>query len=705
MSSLITKAGAWCNGEVAYLAWQTASKIDDCLGFMITRVHETGDDAGQRRILPTWIGFTDQSNPHWQAQDSSVWPIQAFEWRDLTLRKSRDTTKVRPIDFRGHYEIVPVGLAGPGRQPVPPSATAEFNDAAGTARYVGPQHQLFILGDPVVTAPIDVTHGFSGPNAPISATFTNGIISTQNLLQQLRSARPQKPGDDPDTTQGLLAELKTDIRSVQSPIRAFLTGDVLAFLRRLLDRAANEEGEVYLALYELDDPELIDLLAEAVAAGRVHLILSTAGSTKPSSKGTADEDPQPVVWDTENNAARLRLQAIQGADVTDRMFNNSAHIGHDKFAVYVKNGPKAVMTGSTNWTSTGLCTQSNNTILIEDSDLAGHYLDFWQRLKKDPQPAREPLTVGDAVGAAASRGVQGQELRKANETPFGPVTLSDRRSAVTLWCSPNTKATTKTKTSKAPPDLAAVYDLMDKAKKAIFFLTFMPGTAGEQTIVGEADRLAQARADLLVLGAASAANALPGFEAPPKGSGKHVPAPSVYWPGGDKSRIAFISATAIATPVGDLHPELLSAGHAIIHDKIIVIDPLDPEACTVITGSHNLGFKASYTNDENLLIIRGNQQLAIAYAVHVIDVYEHYLTRAKIEQTARDRALAGQPPPPASVGHGFLKTDDSWEDRYFPTPPASSLSYFLGAAPPPTALSRSEAAPKQRAPRRQASGS
>jgi hypothetical protein len=109
----IQKAGAWCNGEVAYLAWQVEHKIKDCLGFMVTRVHETGEDAGQRRLLPTWVAFVDQSNPQWIEQDSSVWPIQSFEWRDLTLRKSRNTTKVRPIDFTVHYEITPVGLPGP----------------------------------------------------------------------------------------------------------------------------------------------------------------------------------------------------------------------------------------------------------------------------------------------------------------------------------------------------------------------------------------------------------------------------------------------------------------------------------------------------------------------------------------------------------------------------------------------------------------
>ena len=51
--------------------------------------------------------------------------------------------------------------------------------------------------------------------------------------------------------------------------------------------------------------------------------------------------------------------------------------------------------------------------------------------------------------------------------------------------------------------------------------------------------------------------------------------------------------------------------HAIIHDEVVVIDPLSA-GCVVITGSHNLGDRASYTNDENLLIIRGHRKLAEA---------------------------------------------------------------------------------------------
>ena len=144
----IIKATAWSNGEVAYLAWEADAAIDDCLGFMVTREHLSGADQGQERILPTWIAFVDQSNPAWLNQDSSVWPIQQYQWRDLTLRQSRDTTSVRPIDFTVRYKITPVGLAGHGRPALPASPTAPPVDADGKPRYIGAPRPLAALARP-----------------------------------------------------------------------------------------------------------------------------------------------------------------------------------------------------------------------------------------------------------------------------------------------------------------------------------------------------------------------------------------------------------------------------------------------------------------------------------------------------------------------------------------------------------------------------
>jgi phosphatidylserine/phosphatidylglycerophosphate/cardiolipin synthase-like enzyme len=696
MASLITKAGAWSNGEVAYLAWQVEKKIEGCLGFMITRVHETGADAGARRILPTWIAFTDQSNPDWLAQDSSVWPIQQLQWRDLTLRQSRDTTAVRPINFKVHYEITPVGLAGPGHAAIPATATAPFLDKDGNPRYQGPQRPLAILGEAFKTASIDVTHDYPAGGS-IRATYTNGILSTQNLLQQLEAAQGTKPpgihpGPTFGVTPGILATLKKHIPIEGDAIRTFLTGDVLSFLLSLIDRVEQHGGELYLALYELHDPQLIARLTTLVQSGKAHVILSTAGSTDPNPKKNPPVPKKPVVWDTENhdNDTRKNLHAAFPAHVQDRLFNNSSHIGHNKFAVYVQGGQgKVVMTGSTNWTETGLCTQSNNVIVIEDAHVADLYLAYWKRLLADPQPAGVELAVTvntkTTVGFEASSGVQGQALRAADAKAVVPVILADGKTTVEAYFSPNTKAKTKNDQSPTPIDLSRVYSLMEHANDAILFLTFLPGLKGNQNIIGEAARLAAERPKLLVQGAISDPSALPpppDANEPttyqkPDGTTAKLPPRAIWWPAGTTGRVVMIRAAAVTTPTGNLRPELLSAGHAIIHDKVIVIDPLDPVACTVITGSHNLGYKASYQNDENLLIIRGNQPLAIAYAVHVLDVYDHYVSRAKLEEQLRKSLLATGEAPHATSG-GFLQTSANWQDRFFANPPLSSRDYFIG---------------------------
>lgn len=78
MAKIVT-ARAWCNNEVAYLAWRTDGPIKGCLGFLITRIHlDDHDHETVRRNLPTWVAFNTQSNPNWEEQDTSVWPVQKF---------------------------------------------------------------------------------------------------------------------------------------------------------------------------------------------------------------------------------------------------------------------------------------------------------------------------------------------------------------------------------------------------------------------------------------------------------------------------------------------------------------------------------------------------------------------------------------------------------------------------------------------------
>jgi phosphatidylserine/phosphatidylglycerophosphate/cardiolipin synthase-like enzyme len=125
-------------------------------------------------------------------------------------------------------------------------------------------------------------------------------------------------------------------------------------------------------------------------------------------------------------------------------------------------------------------------------------------------------------------------------------------------------------------------------------------------------------------------------------------------------RVALATAltdTTVGAPLGDFNAnERLAAEKAIIHDKVLVLDPMDPERCLVAFGSHNLGYKASYSNDENLVIVRGHQALAQAYAAHVLDVYDHYRFRAAEAEASASASKKDQ-------WSGFLDPTPAWQQK------------------------------------------
>ena len=548
--------------------------------------------------LATWVPFEGQRNPTWTPQDTGVWPVQKLWWRDLTLRRHRSDIERRDAGFTVKYSIRPVGKMRDGLKSVPVRPAKAYDGAAIPLSY---------LGEAVETNEVTIASDFGC----VQAVFTNGILAGQWLKHAIEAAGKTF------SRETIQAEIATE----DSPIRAYLTGDVLGLVSSLVRRAGEDGGSVRLALYELSDPELVQLLLNSKDV--IEVILSN------SSKERGGDE-----WDHTNHEARARLTEA-GVRIHNRMFNND-HIGHNKFSVYRDGAgtPRAVLTGSTNWTSTGLCGQTNNAILIASDDAAAAYDAYWQRLLDDQFETPDPPTAG-------GHGKQGPSLRRADKMPAA---AGVDGAELTMWFSPNTDRVTRG--TVAPPDLAALFELMRGARQAIFFLAFLPSRAGLDSIIASAIAAGQDTPDLMVAGAISDVTAMPGYKPRDKTTGEPAVEPFTF----DQGHTHIVRATALKGGIGDFEAELLKVGNAVVHDKIVVIDPLSP-ACVVATGSHNLGFKASYENDENLVIVRGNQALAQAYAVHVMDVYDHYRFRA---WQARAEA-AGRP-----FFEGHIQTSDKW---------------------------------------------
>ncbi len=79
---------------------------------------------------------------------------------------------------------------------------------------------------------------------------------------------------------------------------------------------------------------------------------------------------------------------------------------------------------------------------------------------------------------------------------------------------------------------------------------------------------------------------------------------------------------------------------AMVHSKAVLVDPFGPHP-VLMTGSHNLGPKASGTKDENLLIIRDAPGLASAYATNIMSVYNQYRRRFNRLKKCRQPAGTG----------------------------------------------------------------
>jgi phosphatidylserine/phosphatidylglycerophosphate/cardiolipin synthase-like enzyme len=651
----ILSAFAYANNEVAYIAWDIDEKIEGCLGFEVTRVYL--DDAGNVEVLAdgsenrvrcaTWVGFPGQSNPHWLPQDTGIWPVQKMSWRDLTLRKRRNGLARRPTDVRVRYEIRAVGDLAEGMEPAPDPTpklvTVTKRDEAGVPlrdaddklikevvkAYTGKPRPLGYLGEPVQTNDILIT----SRRGIFTSTFTNGILAAQWLKNVLLEDGVIEPD-----------ELFSKISKPGDPHRNYLAGDLLPLLHEFLARP----GRFFLALYELDDPELLKILLDN--APKLQLIL-------------ANTSAENGVWDKRNSHARKALIEA-GVAIQHRMFNSSAHIGHNKFVVHVPQdgGTRSVLTGSTNWTSTGVAGQTNNMLVIENDDIADGYLDYWNRMREDA------LDVPDPFGAPMSGSHQSPRFRLDNEKPIHAVHGDVR---IETWFSPNMQRVSKG--TKRPPDLAEVFRRMRFAKEAILFLAFYPAQKGTDSIVREAIDIGIQDTQLIVTGAVSSAQAMPNYVPGEKNDpdddsdDSDAISPHVFTEG----NVSIVRAAAIDDRelLADFGAEPLTAKGkigAIIHDKLVVIDPLSPD-CTVILGSHNLGYKASYCNDENLLIVTGDRALAEAYAVHILDVYDHYRFRAS-EAELRKKHKKGW--------SGHLDSDDSWLDAYADGDKGALMRYF-----------------------------
>lgn len=368
-------------------------------------------------------------------------------------------------------------------------------------------------------------------------------------------------------------------------------GDPVAqsWLARHLDTAildfiheAVEDPSLYLdvAAYHLDASHVIEAIAKVGERARVSL-----------DWGAEEKQDEPGP-----NAPALEKLENAGVMVHKR---EHVSISHNKYMVLKDSDgkPKAVLTGSTNFSTGGITTQSNQSLIIRNPELAEAYLsDFEDVLKND-----------------------NKDLRKANQTDtevdqtfevfFSPHSTSDRS------------------------DLDRLTEIAKQAQSSRLFMTFrMTDHAlisamldDSKPVFGVADRVYRGNDD----------------------SGDRL----LF----DEAHTADPRVVACNGPLDDepeegvLFREMQRDGfNPLVHHKILLLDWDTPD-CVVVTGSANYSANSTAHNDENTLIVHGDERLAEEYFVEFCKLYTHWRPRWLLERDSLHMH---------SVEH--LAGDDAW---------------------------------------------
>jgi phosphatidylserine/phosphatidylglycerophosphate/cardiolipin synthase-like enzyme len=572
------KLTAYRDCDDVFLCWRTfdnnvpEKEVPNNLGFMIDRQRK--DDSGNwgaPEILRNRVGFTDvpPANEDDKSQPTDIWPYQRYDWTDHGANSGQT------VRYRISLMQLPAG------------------GAVGTT-------QLAPILQSGWTPPIDVRALYQNG---VSAFFNRGTVMSQYVarIARMNNWTPR--------------QIKEHLKDLQEPLRRFLSGELRLAILKLLDEAIDDFSlSLYAALYELDDEELIDRLKKL--GSRAHVLLSNGSDSSGDGNSKA--------------AAELG-----GAIDLHRRMLFSKGLGHNKFAVlYDENQHKALKawTGSTNWTSTGLCTQLNNAILFEDEQIADLYYQHWNALD------------------AAQNDFTPALMQSNNASPYAG------GNGVSIWFTRVAKPHAPTKWAR---DVQSLIDVVNGAQKVILYVMFQPGTEPLQTI------LQKGAAGIYVRGVVSTvtSSAEESFTLSGLNTGSKEYKTELIQPEGVGQD--FASWVKEVTRKEFLFPnQNPGIGHAITHAKMIVIDPGSP-TCKVITGSHNFSKAASGDNDENFVIVEGNQELAEAYAVACMGTYEHYRWRAYL----KDKFDAGQKP------WSHLSDSPGWQQKYLAS---ANLKQHLG---------------------------
>jgi hypothetical protein len=378
--------------------------------------------------------------------------------------------------------------------------------------------------------------------------------------------------------------------------------------------------------YDLNEPDVLKILLALGNEGRARMILDNA-SLHVSAKGkTTPEDAFTTLF---NRQAKAPAQVLRGS---------FGRYSHDKIFIVSKAGVSTqVLTGSTNFSVTGLYVNANHVLVFDDPGIAAEYAKVfaqsWQILTQYPKTSAKAAAAFSATAlATAPFTAQSASLPRMSIT-FSPHAKTDALKILT-------GLSNRINAEASSPNGSVLYAVMQ--------------LIGSDTPVYNTLKSIYQNKSVYSYGISDA----PG--------GTHL-----YAPGHDTGVLVTgkPGKTTLPAPFDQVPSP---PGHEI-HDKFVVcgLNGKDP---VVYCGSSNLATGGEQENGDNLLEIH-DPDVVTAFAIEALLLVDHYnfldrYANAKKSTAADSKTpkVAKQPqskPLAAAQAHLYLHTDDAWSLAYF----------------------------------------
>jgi phosphatidylserine/phosphatidylglycerophosphate/cardiolipin synthase-like enzyme len=307
--------------------------------------------------------------------------------------------------------------------------------------------------------------------------------------------------------------------------------------------------------------------------------------------------------DTDPNRKAIAKAKLPASIVHPR---TRTQIPHNKFVVkLVNNKPQQVWTGSTNFTDTGFYGQTNVGHIVANTATAKTYLDYWTELKGDPVHSE---ALKNAIGLTPN---PPNAVAKSSVVAFFSPRIADN---MLDWYGQRITDTATLAMMTIPFNVAnTILAALGKTRDAMRLVILEDIPTPQVSDAEKRNRGKLAFSNGAILGKS--------FIKYKTGVGGAKVAPI---PNSDLDK--WFVNEELDRPT--------NKGHVFfVHAKILLIDPLsdDPLICS---GSANFSTNSLTSNDENMLLIRGDTRVADIYMTELDRIFRHFRARDIINNTA-----------------------------------------------------------------------